>query len=181
MKHGNFACLASQIWTVTLKKSCHSGFCVLDLSDLHRYKTYYRLTKSNLEELELQYMDCDSFFISFKTKGIIKDLSKSKDFFKFSTSSEKLVLFSFAEEKLFGKFEIETPKSSRNNLFCILRAKSYSFLSSNNRENETKLHGFKKAVRDGIELNDFFNCSWGEGEYKKHVDRHLIRNECLEM
>ena len=62
-------------------------------------------------------MDCDSFFISFKTKGIIKDLSESKDFLSFSTSSEKLVLFSFVEKKLFGKFEIETPRSSRKFFF----------------------------------------------------------------
>ena len=47
-------------------------------------KIYYNILKANLEDLESLYMDCDSFFISFKTKDINNDLSELEDYFDFS-------------------------------------------------------------------------------------------------
>ena len=59
--YGNFDCLALKNQTVTFKKSIYLDVCVLDFSKLHMYKTYCNILKPTLEDLELHYMDSDSF------------------------------------------------------------------------------------------------------------------------
>ena len=44
--------------------------------------------KETFEEIELNYMDCDSFFFSFKTKVLIKDLNNLEDYFDQSNVGE---------------------------------------------------------------------------------------------
>ena len=41
---------------------------------LHMFETYHKILKTNIADLEVKYMHCHSFFLSFKTENIIKDL-----------------------------------------------------------------------------------------------------------
>ena len=56
---------------------------------------------SNLEDLELHYMDFD-FFLSFKTIVVIENLNE-KTCFDLSNLDENHEFFSFEKEKLLGK------------------------------------------------------------------------------
>ena len=63
------------------------------------HKTQHNTLKPNLRGLGLHYMDCHSFFISFKSKDKIKDLSKLGECFEFSNIDDN--------DKLFLKGECE--------------------------------------------------------------------------
>ena len=70
------------------------------------------MVKPYLEDLELRYMDCDWFFLSFKTKDIIKDLSKEKQYFVFSELDENHELFSYVKRKVMVNVEMKLLKVS---------------------------------------------------------------------
>ena len=61
---------------VLMDKSIYLGFSVLELSKFLRYQTYYDILQPYFgqENIQLLYMDTDSFVVSVNTKDIIKDL-----------------------------------------------------------------------------------------------------------
>ena len=63
---------------VLMDKRIYLGFSVLELSKLHMYQTYYDKLQPYFgqENIQLHYMDTDSFVLSVNTKDIIKDLKK---------------------------------------------------------------------------------------------------------
>ena len=80
------------------------------------YSTYYDILQPyfGIENLQLHYMDTDSFVLSFNTKNIIQDLHNLKEYiFDFSNLNEPSdhELFSNINKKVLGKFKIETPKN----------------------------------------------------------------------
>ena len=87
-------------------------------------------------------MDCDSIFLSFKTKDIMKDLSNLKEYFDFSNSDENDELFSNVNRNFVDKFKIETLQCLWIDKLCILGAKSYCSVCSSDKENRAKLEGF---------------------------------------
>ena len=97
---------------VLMDKPIYLGFSVLELSKLHMYETYYDILQPYFgeENLQLHYMDTDSFVLSVNTKNIIQDLHNLKDYFDFSNLNEDHELFSNINKKVLGKFKIETPK-----------------------------------------------------------------------
>ena len=71
---------------VLMDKPIYLGFAVLVLSKLHRCETYYDKLQPyfGLENIQLHYMDTDSFILSVNTKDFIKDLKNLEDIFDFS-------------------------------------------------------------------------------------------------
>ena len=61
---------------VLMYKPIYLGFSVLELSKLIMYETYYKKLQPYFkqENIQLQYMDTDSFVLSVNTKDNIKDL-----------------------------------------------------------------------------------------------------------
>ena len=90
------------------------GFSVLELSELLMYETYYDKLQPyfGLENLQLHYMDTDSFVFSVNTKDISKDLKNLEDLFDCSNLNENHEIFSNKIKKVIGKFNIETPKNN---------------------------------------------------------------------
>ena len=88
------------------------GFTVLELSKLLMYETYYDILQPYFgqENIQLDYMDTDSFVLSVNTKDIIKDLKNLEDIFDFSNLYKNHELFSNKNKKEIGFFRIETPK-----------------------------------------------------------------------
>ena len=73
--------------TIKFTKPIYVGFCVLELSKLLMYEWYYDKTQQYFGEdnLELHYLDTDSFIFSFKSiKSLIEDLKHFKEDFEFS-------------------------------------------------------------------------------------------------
>ena len=72
------------------------GFAVLELSKLNMYERYYDKLQPyfSQDEVQLPYMDFDSFVLTMRTEKFIKDLEKFEDILDFSNLDENHVLFS---------------------------------------------------------------------------------------
>ena len=81
---------------VLVDKPIYLGFTVLELSKLLMYETYNDKLQPYFgqENIQLHYMDTDSFVLSVNTKDIIKDLKNLEDIFDFSNLDENHELFS---------------------------------------------------------------------------------------
>ena len=89
---------------VLMVKPIYLGFALLELSTLLMYETYYHklLPFFGQKKLQLHYMDTDSFMLSVKTKGNIKEIKNLEDIFDFSNLDENHELFSNKNKKLIG-------------------------------------------------------------------------------
>ena len=116
---------------VLMDKPIDLGFSVLELSKLLMYATYYDILQPcfGQENIQLHYMDTDSFVLSINTKDNIKDLKNLEEIFDFSNLDENHELFSNKNKKVIGKFKIETPKNIWIDEFICLRSKMYAFKS----------------------------------------------------
>ena len=81
---------------ILMDKPIYLGFAILELSKLHMYETYYDILQPYFEKenIQLHYMDCDSFVLSLKAENVIKDLKNFEDMFDFSNLDKDHELFS---------------------------------------------------------------------------------------
>ena len=98
---------------VMMDKPIYLGFTVLKFSKLLMYETYYDTLQPYFgqENLQLHYMDTESFVPSIKTKDITHDVLNLIDSFDFSNLNVTHELFNNENKKVVGKFKIETPES----------------------------------------------------------------------
>ena len=94
------------------------------MSKLLSYETYYDILQPYFgkENIQLHYMDTDSFVLSVNTKDVIKDLKNLEDIFDFSNLDKNHELFSNKNKKVNSKFKIETPKNIRIDEYVCLRS-----------------------------------------------------------
>ena len=108
-------------------KNFYVGFCVLELSKLVLYEWYYDKRQPYFREdnLELHYMDTDSFIFPFKpTKGSVEDLKQFRDF-DFTDLDPSHELYSKDNKKVFRKMKLETAPELDLDEAVFLRIKSY--------------------------------------------------------
>ena len=155
-------------------------FGVLELSKLLTYETYYDILQPYFgrENIQLHYMDTDSFVSSKNTKDIIKDLKKLEYIFDFSNLDKNHELFSNKNKKVIGFFENETAKIIWINKFVCLRSKMYVFKCGNDSKN--KLKCISKSQSRNIKFEEYYNCLDGK-EYQKECDNYIIRSFNHEM
>ena len=167
---------------VVMDKAIYVGFAILELSKLHMYETYYDTLQPYFgqENLQLHYVDTDGVILSMKTENIIKDLKKLEDIFDFSNLDKSHELYSNKNEKVNGKFKIETPKNTWIDEFVCLRLKAYSFKCKNNDENKNKIRGISKSQSKHIKFEEHYNCLFGK-EYQKECNKYNIRSMDHEM
>ena len=156
------------------------GFTVLELSKLHMYETYYDILQPYFrqENNQLHFMDTDSFVLSVNTKDIIKDLKNLEDIFDFSNLNKNYELYSKKNEKVIGKFKIETPKNIWIDEFICLRSKMYAFKCGDDSKN--KLKGISKSQSKNIKFEEYKKCLDGE-DYQQECDNYIIRSISHEM
>ena len=132
---------------ILMDKPIYLGFAILELSKLHMYETYYDTLQPHFgqENIQLLYMDCDSFILSIKSENIIEDLKNLEDISDFSDIDENHELYSNKNEKVVGKFKIETPKNIFIDEFIALRSKMYAFKCKDEIEDKNKLKGISKV------------------------------------
>ena len=165
---------------VLMDKPIYLGFTVLELSKLLMYETYYDKLQPYFgqENLQLHYMDTDSFVLSVNTKNIIKDLKNLEDIFDFSNLDKNHKLFSNKNKRCIGYFKIETPKAIWIDEFVCLRSKMYAFKCRNDSKN--KLKGISKAQSKNIKFGEYKKCLDGE-EYQRECNKYIIRSINHEM
>ena len=96
------------------------------------------------DNLELHFLDTDSFIFSFKPiKSLIGDLKHFKDDFDFSDLDPSHELYSETNKKVIGKMKLETAPELDLDEGVFLRSKSYSL---NNKQNSS--HCKHKGVQD---------------------------------
>ena len=125
---------------VLMDNPIYLGFSVFELSKLLMYETYYDKLPPYFgqEIIHLHHMDTDSFVLSVNTKNIIKDLKNLENIFDFCNLDKNHELFSNKNEKVIGKFKIETPKNIWIDEFVCLRSRMYAFKCGNNSRNTLK-------------------------------------------
>ena len=160
---------------VLMDKPIYLGFTVLELSKLLMYETYYDKLQPYFrqENIQLHYMDCDSFVLSIETENIINDLKNLEDLFDFSNLNKNHELFSNKNKKVVGKFKIETPENIWIDEFVALRSKCYAFKCGNNSKN--KLKGISKSYSRNIKFEEYYNCLFGR-EYQQECDNYILRS-----
>ena len=165
---------------VLMDKPIYLGFSVLELSKLHMYETYYDKLQPYFgqENIQLHYMDTDSFILSVNTKDIIKDLKNLEDIFDFSNLDKNHELFSNKKKKVIGKFKIETPKNIWIDEFICLRSKMYAFKCGDDSKN--KLKGISKSQSKNIKIEEYKKCLDGEN-YQQECDNYILRSINHEM
>ena len=160
---------------VLMDKPLYLGFTVLEISKLHIYETYYDILQPYFgqENIQLHYMDTDSFMLSVNTKDIIKDLKNLEDIFDFSNLDKNHELFINKNKNVIGKFKIETPKNIWIDEFICLRSKMYALKCGDDSKN--KLKGISKAQSKNIKFEDDKKCLDGK-EYQRECDNYIIRS-----
>ena len=160
---------------ILLDKPIYLGFSVLHVSKLHMYKTYYNILQLYFgqQNIQLQYLDTDSFVLSVNTKDFIKDLKKLEDIFDFSNLDKNHELFSNKNKKAFGKFKIETPKRIWIDKFICLRSKTYAFKCGGDSKN--KLKGISKSQSKNFKFEEYKKCL-DEKDYQQECDKYIIRS-----
>ena len=167
---------------IVMDKAIYVGFAILELSKLHMYETYYDTLQPffGQENLQLHYLDTDRMILSMITNDIIKDLKNLEDIFDFSNLDKNHELFSNRNEKVIGKFKIETPKNVIIDEFVCLRSKAYSFKCKDNKEDKNKIKGVSKSQSKHIKFEEYYNCLFGN-EYQRECNNYIIRSINHEM
>ena len=133
---------------VLMDKPNYLRFAVLKMGKLLLYETYYDELQPffGLENLQLHYMDTDSFVLNVKTKDSIKDLKNLEELFDFSNLNENYELFSSKKKNVIGIFKIKIPKNIWIDEFIALRSKSYASRCGDNSKNKLKgiSHSYSK-------------------------------------
>ena len=158
-----------------MDKPIYLGFSILGLSKLLLYETYYDKLQPYFgqEDIQLHYMDTDSFVLSVNTKDIIKDLKNLEDMFDFSNLDKNHELFSNKNKNVIGKIKLETPKNIWIDEFVCLKSKMYAFKCGNDSKN--KLKGISKTQSKNIKFEDYKKCLDGE-EYQRECDNYIIKS-----
>ena len=123
------------------------------------YETYYDTLQPYFgqENLQLHYIYTDGMIWSMKTENIIGDLKNLEDIFDFSNLDENHELYSNKNEKVIGRFEIETPKNIIIDEFVCLRSKAYSFKCRDNDESKNKKKEFLNLNQNVLNLKNIKN------------------------
>ena len=142
---------------VVMDKPFYLGFAILELSKLHMYETYYDILQPYFgqENIQLHYVDTNALVLSVDTEDIIKDLKSLEDIFNFRNLDENHELFSNKNEKITGKFKLETPKDVFIDDFVCLRNKMYAFKCKDGTEDKNTLKGSSKSQSRNIRFEEY--------------------------
>ena len=119
---------------------------MFELSKLLMYQWYYDKMQPYFGEdnLELFYLDTDSFIFSFKPiKSLSEDLKYFKEDFDFTDPDPSHELYSKDTKKVIGKRKLETAPEIDLDEAVFLRSKFYSL-----NIKQTSLHCKHKGVQD---------------------------------
>ena len=168
--------------SMVFNKPIYIGATVLELSKLLMYKFYYETLQPyfKAENLELLYLDTDSFVLKIKTDDLTKDLTALKEHFDFSNYPKDHPLYDTNKKKVPGFFKDELAGEEMIE-FIALKSKMYAYKTK--EEEVKKLKGISKhVVKTGITFDDYYQSlvdkkTWSHSMRVLRSNRHSM---CIE-
>ena len=147
--------------SLTMDKPVYLGMCILDLSKIIMFDFHYNYIKPKYgDKAKLLFTDTDSFLYEIQTEDFYKDISGDvKDRFDTSDYPEKHPsgIPTGINKKVLGMFKDEAEGKNIKE-FVGLRAKLYSYIMEEGKENK-RCKGVKKAVVEkSITHEDYKTC-----------------------
>ena len=147
--------------SLTMIKPVYLGMCILDLSKTIMYDFHYNYIKPKYgAKAKLLFTDTDSFMYEIETEDFYKDISKDvKDRFDTSDYPENHPsgIPTGINKKVLGMFKDEAA-GKRIKEFVGLRAKLYSFIMEDGKENKRCKGVKKQVVESSITHEDYKTC-----------------------
>ena len=144
---------------VQMNKLIYLGLSILQIRNTLMYEFWYDYMKPKYgNNVKLCYMDTDSFIMNIKTNDFYKDIASDVEN-RFNTSNYEVnrPLPTGKNEKVIGLMKYELGGKIITE-FVTLRAKTYSFLTDDGKEDK-KAKGTKKCViKKMIKFNDYKKC-----------------------
>ena len=147
--------------SLTMNKPVYLGMCILDLSKTIMYDFHYQYIKPKYgAKAKLLFTDTDSLMYEIETEDFYKDISKDvKD--RFDTSdypkNHPSGIPTGINKKVLGMFKDEAA-GKRIKEFVGLRAKLYSFIMEDGKENKRCKGVKKQVVESSITHEDYKTC-----------------------
>ena len=147
--------------SLTMNKPVYLGMCILDLSKTIMYDFHYNYIKPKYgAKAKLLFTDTDSFLYEIETEDFYKDISGDvKD--RFDTSDYKedhpSGIPTGINKKVLGMFKDEAVGKNIKE-FVGLRAKLYSFIMEDGKENKRCKGVKKQVVESSITHEDYKTC-----------------------
>ena len=147
--------------SLTMNKPVYLGMCILDLSKTIMYDFHYNYIKPKYgEKAKLLFTDTDSFLYEIETEDFYKDISGDvKDRFDTSDYPENHPsgIPTGINKKVLGMFKDEAEGKNIKE-FVGLRAKLYSFIMEDGKENKRCKGVKKQVVESSITHEDYKTC-----------------------
>ena len=147
--------------SLTMNKPVYLGMCILDLSKTIMYDFHYQYFKPKYgAKAKLLFTDTDSLMYEIETEDFYKDISKDvKDRFDTSDYPENHPsgIPTGINKKVLGMFKDEAA-GKRIKEFVGLRAKLYSFIMEDGKENKRCKGVKKQVVENTITHEDYKTC-----------------------
>ena len=147
--------------SLTMNKPVYLGMCILDLSKTIMYDFHYQYIKPKYgTKAKLLFTDTDSLMYEIETEDFYKDISKDvKDRFDTSDYPENHPsgIPTGINKKVLGMFKDEAA-GKRIKEFVGLRAKLYSFIMEDGKENKRCKGVKKQVVESSITHEDYKTC-----------------------
>ena len=163
--------------SLTMNKPVYLGMCILDLSKTIMYDFHYQYIKPKYgEKAKLLFTDTDSLMYEIETEDFYKDISEDvKDRFDTSDYPENHPsgIPTGINKKVLGMFKDEAAGKIIKE-FVGLRAKLYSFIMEDGKENK-RCKGVKtQVVKNSITHEDYKTClKTGKEQLRK---QNIIRS-----
>ena len=161
---------------VKINKPICLGLSILEISKILMYEFWYDYMKPKYHNnVNLCYMDTDSFIMDIKTNEFYKDIANDVEN-RFDTSNYEVnrslpmgknkKVIGLMKDELGGKIITE---------FVTLRPKTYSYLTDDGKEDK-KAKGTKKCViKKMIKFNDYKKCLLNDEVILKSQQRFISK------
>ena len=144
---------------VKMNKLIYLGLSILEINKILMYEFWYDHMKPKYNDnVQLCYMDTDSFIMNIKTNDFYEDIASDVEN-RFDTSNYEVnrPLPTGKYKKVIGLMKDELDGKIIT-AFVTLRPKTYSFLTDDGKEDK-KAKGTKKCViKKMIKFNDYKKC-----------------------
>ena len=161
---------------VKMNKPIYLGLSILEISKTLMYEFWYDYMKpKDNDNVNLCYMDTDSFIMNIKTNDFYKDISNDVEN-RFDTSNYEVnrplptgknkKIIGLMKDELGGKIIME---------FVTLRPKTYLFVTDDGKEDK-KAKGTKKCIiKKMIKFNDYKKCLFNDELIVKSQQRFISK------
>ena len=161
---------------VKINKPICLGLSILEISKILMYEFWYDYMKPKYDNnVNLCYMDTDSFIMDIKTNEFYKDIANDVEN-RFDTSNYEVnrslpmgknkKVIGLMKDELGGKIITE---------FVTLRPKTYSYLTDDGKEDK-KAKGTKKClIKKMIKFNDYKKCLLNDEVILKSQQRFISK------